>query len=179
LAIKKRAAKTSQQLSDVWTIQSIIWAVELTGLTYGTLPWTWRFETPDFKPLGLHSQAVWLPQVFNLLTSKFWAPATVWLVTSLVLPSIFAYFFNLTYTNPKPKTKRVKPLREYDPLTFSIIKGLASWLVYSQGFRFWGAVDDSTIAVVNESVFGGYNGILIGAAIGVLTSIHDHLSFKA
>jgi hypothetical protein len=176
--IKKKVSEARLYLSDVATIQLLVLFTEAFGLRREVLPFVpWTVATG--KQMGVSEATFYVPNAFILATREFWAPTTLWLTTSLFVPLLFSYFFNLTFTNPKMKSRRAAPLRQYDPLTFSIVKGLASWLVYSQGFNFWGLFANSTTAVVSGNLYGGYEAMMIGSAIGVLTSLYDHLSFKS
>jgi hypothetical protein len=160
------------------TINAIVAAVEFSGLRRAVFPLIAE-ETVELRGYGPY--AYWRPNVSVLFSGVFWAPTTLWLLTSVVLPLVFAYFFNLTFTSPRPPSKRPKPLREFDPLTFSIVKALAAWLVYSPSatFRFGGLYSKATVSVVQDFVYGGYFGLYVGSAIGVLTSLYDHLSYKS
>ncbi|KAJ2974800.1 hypothetical protein NUW58_g8542 [Xylaria curta] len=60
-----------------------------------------------------------------------------------------------------------------DPLTFSIVKALISFVIYGQGVTFGGWVNEVSIARINSAVYGGYKGILSGAAISGIFSIYD------
>jgi hypothetical protein len=178
--IKKKVALYRQDLSSVQAINLIILIFEAVGLRAATLPWTHVGESPAFKPLGVNSYSVYAPNFFRLLTKDFWAPTTLWLFSSLLAPLFVAYFINLTYANPKPRSRKVTtPLREFDPLIFSITKGVLSWVIYGQGFSLWGTFDDATIDVVNAHIYGGYISMIISSAIGVVISVYDQLSFKS
>jgi hypothetical protein len=178
--IKGRAALIRQELSSIETIQLLVLIFEAVGLRRFTLPFA-AATIPAVNTLGTKPTQIFVPVLSTILTRTFWAPTTLWLLTSLVIPGVFAYLFNLTYTNPKPRTRRTQPLREFDPLTFSIVKALIAWVVYPAGsnFRFFGLYSDKAVSVVNDHIYGGYSTILIGAGVGILTSIYDNLSFKS
>lgn len=184
-AVKKSGIKKSfplvrQNFSSVETIQTLILIFEAIGLQGKTFPLKWTV-VPGNKTVGIPQRAIYFPD-FTLLVSKtFWAPTTLWLLTSVALPLLFGYFINLTYTQPRPKTRRTAPLREVDPLVASIVKGLVAYLVYSQDatFTFWGAFSPSTISTVSDGIWGQYATLLIGSGIGILTALYDILNFKS
>jgi hypothetical protein len=60
-----------------------------------------------------------------------------------------------------------------DPLTFSIVKALISFVVYGQGVNFGGLLSDLSIMRLENAIYGGYKGILTGTAITALVSIYD------
>jgi hypothetical protein len=117
-----------------------------------------------------------------LLTSSFWAPFTLWASTSLFIPLLVSYFFNLTL-KPKPlhatrAHTAPEPTYKFDPLVFNVVKALITYAVYAQGFRFGGFVENSTVERIGGAVTGGYEGILIGAGIGALASIYEAILKK-
>lgn len=168
------AESLRERLSSVVSIEVATLAVEAYGLQRLTLPWQYVLDTPAVRSAGLNSYAVHLPNLFKLLESTFWAPTTLWATTSLFIPLFFAYFFNLTL---KTKTTHgitsSKAAYRVDPLIFNITKALFTWLVYAQGVRFMGAFSDTTVLAVNAALPGGYQGAMIGAGIGIITSIYD------
>jgi len=184
-AVKKSGIKKSlpilrQELSSVSTIQLLTLIFEALGIREQTFPLRWLI-VPGNERVYVKNTAIWFPNFALLGTSSFWGPTTLWALTSIVIPLVFGYVFNLTYSNPRPKTRRTAPLREIDPLTFSIVKGLLAYLVYSPGatFNFWGAYSPLSVSAVGNGVWGGYYTLLIGSGIGILTSLYDHLSFKS
>ena len=94
---------------------------------------------------------------------------------------IFAYFFNLGLKAKHGQVrhaKNVHPANQYDPLAFNISKALVAWLVYRQELSFGGLVADESIQKIQDNVPGGYQGIMIGAGIGALTSIYEAILKK-
>jgi hypothetical protein len=178
--VKKSFPLLRQEFSRVETIQLLTLIFEALGLREQTFPLRWTV-IPGNKALYNKQTAILYPNFALLLSSDFWAPTTLWLLTSLFIPLVSGYIFNLTYTNPRPKTRRSQPLREVDPLTFSIVKGLLAYLVYSPAasFNFWGAFAPETVGAVHDGIWGHYVTLLIGSGIGILTALYDHLSFKS
>jgi hypothetical protein len=176
--LAKKLPLWRQELSSVEAIHLLLLIFEATGLSRSTMPWSLSFATPAVKAVGLPSYPVSVPDVTAIASSRFWAPTSLWAATSVLLPALFAYVFNLTYHNPKTG-RRIAPQKEIDPLVFSIVKGLLAYLVYSPGASLNLYFSAATVATVQDSVYGGYATLLIGAAIGVLTSIADTLSYKS
>ena len=175
-----------ENASSVATIQTLVLLIEAIGLQFNTLP------TKPVQPAITTWD--WLLSLFEtLLTSEWWAPATMWSLTSVVLPFVCAYFFNLTL---RSNTNRKSLDREYpaDPLTFNILKAILAYSAYhialpasvqvsglenqSIGLaevlgKTWGPFSPWTIDVVRDNVPGGYHGLQIGATVGVLVSLYD------
>ena len=125
------------------------------------------------RGLGLPRVSVYYPDLFLLLTPSFWLPTLLWTLTSLVIPATLAYFFNLTVRTVRRGGARVSVARyAIDPLTFNIVKALATWMVYSQGV---GAnyIDPAVISRVNYAMLGGYQGVLIGCYVVILAAVYD------
>ena len=100
-------------------------------MEWNTLRWSGPlFDSPDLPALGLPSRRVHLPDLGLLLSNDFWAPATLWSLTSWFLPLLFSYFFNLTL---RSNTHHKKTTKQYtaDPLTFNIARALLAYNVYS------------------------------------------------
>ena len=98
-----------------------------------------------------------------MLTLGFWGPVGLWMLTSIALPLMGAWFINLT-----------EGARPYDPLSFNVVKGLVAWVVYVRG----GIGGGESTAVVDRAVPGGSQGLLVGAGIGVLASIYEAVQRK-
>lgn len=169
-----------ENASSVATIQTLILLIEAVGLQLNTLQTFNLAPTPD--------TLVSVPDGWRLLTSDWWAPATLWSLTSWVLPLVASYFFNLTL---RANTNRKSTEREYpaDPLTFNIIKAVLAYSAYylplvetsvggqttfsrAAGTR-WGPFSTETVDVVRGNVPGGHAGLQIGAVVGILISLYD------
>lgn len=177
-----------ENASSVTAIQLLVLVIEATGLQWNTLQTAHVFNSPTAASLNLNSRPVYFPDLSILLTSGFWAPATLWSLTSVVLPLVFSYFFNLTLrsnTNHKTLSKQYT----VDPLTFNIVRAILAYSAYhipaiSAGVLgeagiahaldlSWGPFAESTVSTVRNNVPGGYYGIQIGAVVGVLYSLYD------
>jgi hypothetical protein len=177
-----------ENASSVATIQTIILLLEASGLQWNTLQTIPTVSLPDSLAARTNSQYVFAPDFLALLTSGWWAPATLWSLTNWVLPLIFSYFFNLTL---RSNTNRKSTERQYpaDPLTFNILKAILAYSAYriptadpamlgqpgsiqlhNLG---WGPFAASTVDVVRNNVPGGYHGLQIGAVVGILVSLYD------
>ncbi|KAF3000489.1 hypothetical protein E8E14_003897 [Neopestalotiopsis sp. 37M] len=168
---------TRESLSTVNSILGIVSLFELYFLRPEVLPDRYAFTIPAIHFLGTNDFPVHVADLFLLLTSSFWSPTLTWLFTSTILPTLAGYFFNLSAANQPTRrtTQNTQPSPDYvvDPLTFSIVKALISFVVYGQGVTFGGWLSEESIARINGSVYGGYKGVLTGTAITALISIYD------
>ncbi|KAI1270485.1 hypothetical protein F5Y18DRAFT_14101 [Xylariaceae sp. FL1019] len=169
---------TRETLSTVNSVMLAVALFEAYFLRPEILADRYAFTIPAISFLGTSDYAVFIPDMFLLLTSSFWSPALLWAFTSTILPSIAGYFVNLTTgsANQGRVTRRSAPAAPdtvVDPLTFSIVKAIISFVVFGQGVTFGGWVDESSIARINSAVYGGYKGVLVGAAITGIFSIYD------
>ncbi|KAF2456260.1 hypothetical protein BDY21DRAFT_386670 [Lineolata rhizophorae] len=175
-----------EALSSVVGIEACALLAEAWGLQRETLPWRYAFDLPAVPLLGTRALPVRVPDFFLLVTSFFWAPSSLWAATSLLVPLLAAYFFNLslkarpaaaaaaggkaaTATSASASAAAESKL---DPLAFNVAKALVTYLVYAKGVRFGGLVSDETVGRVDGAVPGGYAGVLIGAGIGALGSLY-------
>ena len=176
-----------ENASSVASIQTLILLIEAVGLQWNTLQQT-AVIVNDSVAHRTGVTSFFVPDFTTLLTAQWWAPATLWSLTSWVLPFVLSYFFNLTL---RSNTNRRSADRQYpaDPLTFNVVKAI---LVYS-AFRIhainpgvlgepgiareidysWGPFSADTVTVVRNNVPGGFNGLQIGAWVGVLVSLYD------
>jgi hypothetical protein len=179
--VKKSGAKNPVEairnyVSHVEAVYTVITILEAFGILRATFPGSF-VESSKLKDYGTFSYPT--VNLGVLFSSIFWAPTTLWLVTSVVIPLGASYFFNLTFTSPRPASRRPQPLRKFDPLTFAIAKGLTTWFIYSPGASFHlGLYSEGTVRLVQNYLYGGYFGQYVGSAIGALLSIYDHISYK-
>ncbi|KAM0808977.1 hypothetical protein AB5N19_09320 [Seiridium cardinale] len=167
---------TRENLSTVSSILFIVSVFELWFLRPEVLPDRYAFTIPAIHFLGTNDHPVQVPDLFLLLTSSFWSPTLLWLLTSTLLPTAAGYFFNLSIAHQSGRrTRSSSQNADYvvDPLTFSIVKALISFVVYGQGVTFGGWIGEESIARVTSALYGGYKGILTGTAITGLLSIYD------
>ena len=163
-------------LSHTFTVEMISLLVELYGLQKVVLPMRPITMIPASRITGTPAMPLPAPDFFKLLTAEFWTTSSLWFMTSLFLPYTFAYFFNLTLKakhSPSKIHKKAAPEAQYDPLTYNISKALITWMVYSQGIRFGGLISDLSVYSLDQAIPGSHLTVLIGAGIGVLTSIYE------
>ena len=161
--------------SSVVGVQMTALIMELWGLQRAILPRAPAFAIPAFNLGALTTPRihVWLPDFFRLVTPDFWSTGLLWASTSIFIPLLFAYFYNLSSrTVKRDGTTAIVSRYAVDPLTFNIVKALVTWIVYAQGFTF-GLVDETVVLHVDNAMFGGANGMMIGSFIGMLVSLYE------
>lgn len=174
--ITEASQATREALSTVTSVLFCVAGFELWNIRREILSNVYAFTIPAINALGTPDYPVYVPDMFLLLTASFWSPALTWVLTSVVLPSLAGWFFNLSATsNPNNRVRTRPNAADYvvDPLTFSIAKALVSYVVYAQGATFSGLLSESSIERLNGAVYGGYKGILVGTAITGLVSVYD------
>lgn len=176
--IKEGTQATREALSTVTSIMFFVAAFELYYLRPELLNDRYAFTIPAVGLLGTSDYPVYLPDMFQLLTASFWNPALLWAFTSTIVPSFFGYFFNLSAAHAqsargRPATRSTQPEAVVDPLTFSVVKALITYVVYQQGVTFGGLVDPLSVARINSAVYGGWKGVITGTSISGLASIYD------
>ncbi len=123
--------------------------------------------------LSIPGARLWLPQFFTLLEPSFWICTILWSSTSIFIPLLFAYFYNLSVKDVKRHGTRVAVARyRADPLAFNIVKAVLAYVVYNTETVF-NFVHPVYIQTVNDSMFGGYQGMLVGGYIGILAAIYE------
>lgn len=163
-------------LSTTAFIQSLAISVELYGMQADILPWKSLAVIPLPKCLGTSDLPIQVPDLFVLLSPEFWRVFSLWVATSVALPVVCSYLFNLTLKAKHGGVRHAKNLQlaaQYDPLSYNIAKALVAWLVYAQGVRLGGWVNAESVAKLEAALPGGHQGVLIGAGIGVLTTIYE------
>ncbi|KAF6220431.1 hypothetical protein HO133_002863 [Letharia lupina] len=143
-------------LSTVTGIEILTLFVEAFGLRYEVLPFRYLTTLPAFPALGTSELPLKVPDFFALLTTAFWGPFGLWLLTSVLLPLLGGWFINL------------KGEGGYDAVSFNAVKAITAWVVYVRG----GGPSAST-RVVERGVPGGSTGMLVGAGAGALAGIYE------
>lgn len=180
---------TRAWLSTVESVLSAIALFELYRLRRELLPDRYAFTVPAVPFLGTPDYPVHLPDMFALLTAAFWGPALTWALTSLVLPGLFGYFFNLSaahsnsnhHRSPSSSSGRGggsssrgrHPEYAVDPLTFSVVKAAATYMVYAQGVTFGGIISPDSVSRINSALYSGWRGVLAGTAVSGLAAVYD------
>ncbi|KAL0942420.1 uncharacterized protein CTRU02_200306 [Colletotrichum truncatum] len=163
-------------LSTVTSILFTVAAFEAWNLRAEVLPLRYAFTIPAIPALGTNFYPVYVPDAFLFVTSSFWSPVTLWTLTSVLIPSLFGYFYNLSAaSHPQGRGRSRGATVEYnvDPLVFSIVKALISFVVYGQKATFGGWINPNSIDRINSALYGEWKGILTGAAITGLVSLYD------
>ncbi|KAG4033514.1 hypothetical protein MFRU_004g00220 [Monilinia fructicola] len=168
LGVVEAVETARETVSTVVALEFILLLSEALQLQPELLENKYAFTIPALDFLSTSEYAVKIPDLFLLLTTSFWGPFTLWLATSLFLPLLGAYFFNLT-NKPNTRSKSYS----FDPLTFNIVKGLLTFVVYAKDATFGGLVDLEHVARINSAFYGGYQSILVGTGIGILFTIYD------
>ncbi|KAK1143915.1 hypothetical protein N8T08_006030 [Aspergillus melleus] len=182
LGIRERSHALRSILSSVKAVEILFVALEGAGLFRTLLPLVYVTSVPAVEAIHSSEFAIKVPDLFKLVEGTFWAPLSLWLLTSLFLPLTVAYFFNLsrqTSGGPALNTRRSRAAQTtFDPLSFNIAKALVAYLVYANGFTFWNVFSDTSIQTVNTSVPGQWAGILTGSAIGTIGTLYEAILKK-
>ncbi|KAK4168090.1 hypothetical protein QBC43DRAFT_128041 [Cladorrhinum sp. PSN259] len=184
--LPEAAQSTREFLSSVHSVLSTIALFELYKLRQELLPDRYAFTFPAVSWLGTDEYPVKLPDMFALVTSSFWVPAITWALTSFIIPGITAYFYNLSSAastggsggrgRPTATGKPAGPGGyEVDPLVFSVVKAILTYVVYAQGVTFGGLIPggDETVGRINGALYSGWKGVLAGTAVSGLVSVYD------
>jgi hypothetical protein len=160
-----------ESCSSIATVHLTFILMEAWGLSNAVMPWTYLFDFPSIRIVGTPSIPVKIPDLFVMLSSSFWSPVLLWSATSIFIPLLFAYFFNLTVHTVKRNNARVRVVRyNYDPFTFNVAKFMIVSTVYGAGILH-GYVSDRTVAIVDSSQFSGFASMLIGTYVCGLCSL--------
>ena len=148
----------------------------LPAAKFGSYPVYWKSDRQPF----------YAPNVFLLLEPiAFWAPFSLWMMTSFVLPITLAYFINLplkahpshSYSTRRATTQANANL-QLDPFVFNVAKGLICYIVYAMHFRLFGSYSNFTVSTVNEAVYGGYAGMLTSSGVGAAVALYEAILKK-
>jgi len=172
-------------LSSPLAINVIVLIVEAYGLRKEIFK-SGSVRIPPISSIKSDETTVYVPNLFLLLDKSFWAPFSLWSLTSVIIPLALAYFINLplkTMHGHGHATRRAAaiqntPSLQFDPLVFNVAKALIAYLVFAEHFNFLGLFQHFTIAQVNESVPGGYAGMVTGAGIAGLMSLYEAILKK-
>jgi hypothetical protein len=162
-----------EALSSVPAVHLTFLSLEAFALLKAIIPWKFAFDIPAIQALHTTSQAVFLPDLFILLTGFWWSTTLLWASTSILIPALFAYFFNLTLRTSSARGRPSKQGYTVDPLAFSVVKALATYLVYNEGVGLGSFINPSTADRVDDAIFGGSNAVLIGCGISALASLYE------
>ena len=178
-------------LSSPYAITVISMLTEAYGLRQNIFPWKTLYNAPAVAYVKNSKTTIYGPDVFLLFNSSFLAPFTLWLLTSLLLPLTLSYCINIplkahpshNYRTRKAATKAA-PHMQFDPLIFNVAKALIAYIVYAKHVRdpnnypLFGLYSHFTVSNVNDSVLGGYTGLITSSAIGALVSLYEAILKK-
>ncbi|KAG4413239.1 hypothetical protein IFR04_013628 [Cadophora malorum] len=167
------AQTTRESLSTVQAVQAVVTLFEFYNLRKEVLADRYAFTIPTINYLTSAPYDVKIPDLFLLLTASFWNPVSLWAITTLVIPLIASYFFNLTAKPSRTRSHAPHFAYKFDPLTFSIAKALMTFVVFGQDVNFGGLVDLESVARINSAVYGGWKGVLVGTGITGLITLYD------
>ncbi|KUI72819.1 hypothetical protein VM1G_08414 [Cytospora mali] len=173
--VKDVAYTARDSLSTVTSIIFCISAFEMYNLKKELLPNRYAFTIPAIHALKTSDYAVEVTDMFLLLTSSFWNPALLWAFTSVIVPAFFGFYFNLGAAHARSGPGKKSQGSDYavDPLMFSIAKAVITYVVYQQGVTFGGWIDPVSVARINSATYGGWKGVITGAAISGIASFYD------
>ena len=169
------------RVSSTRSIESIAVGLEAVSLLNQLLPKKTLFMVPAIDAIGMPEWAFKGSDLFLILTYDFWATLSFWSMTSMLLPLLSAYIFNITLKAKHGEAKHSRqshPAVQYDPLTFNLSKALITWLVYVQNVEYHGLASEQTKQTILNSVPGGYQGVLAATGIGVITSLYEAILRK-
>lgn len=166
-------------LSTPMVLNAVIFAIELFAVSKQLVELRHAFGIP--VPFVGKVVPVPLPDVFVFVTPDFWAPFSLFLLTTVVLPSLAGYFFNYplkSATSHAHNTRRATAQQDaappVDPLVFNIAKALIAYVVYAaptlEGF--W-PYSRSSIAQVHSALFFGYQGLITSSVVGGTVALYE------
>lgn len=179
--VEERSHALRAKLSSVKAVETIV--VVLEGLSILRELWPLQYITtlPAVDSIHTPELAVKLPEFFTLFDGVFWAPFSLWLLTSVFLPLIVAYFFNLSLQQSGATGSRrggKAGTSKFDPLAFNIAKALLAYLVYGNHFTFWDVYSELSIEKIYVSVPGQLNGLFTGAGVGLVGALYEAILRK-
>lgn len=175
----ERSDSLRSMLSSVKAIEIIVLVVEGVCIMSELVPTRYLTTLPPMEALNTPEYAIKVPDLFILVDSAFWAPYSLWLLTNLLLPLGFAYFFNLSLRAAQSSRGRVSSrVASFDPLSYNIAKALLAHAVYKGRFTFWNAWSGYSAARVNAALPGQWPGVLTGTAVGVIGALYEAILRK-
>jgi hypothetical protein len=169
----------------VKSIETVIISIEAIGLLRELVPLRFLTTVPAVDALRSPEIGIKVPDLFVLVTGTFWAPFTLWTLTSLVLPLTFAYFINLSLRaqsshayGTRRSSSAAAAAATFDPLVYNIAKALVAYFVYGTHFTFWDIFSHFSVEKVNVSIPGQWPGLLAGSFIGVVISLYEAILKK-
>lgn len=180
LGVEERRNEVRSILSSVKAVQVLFLLLEGACLIYETMPMRFVTTIPLFID-PLVEIPVKVPDVFILVDGAFWAPFSLWLFTSIILPLTAAYFFNISLNIAQGSggARRSRAAQaNFDPLSYNIAKAGLAYLVYAKQFDFWDLYSRLSIAKVNAALPGQWAGLVTGSAIGLIGTLYEAILRK-
>ncbi|RMZ84240.1 hypothetical protein DV738_g821, partial [Chaetothyriales sp. CBS 135597] len=140
----------------------------------------------DLQLLSYGPQRIWVPDLFVLLEyNKFWEPALVWLLSSVLLPLFASYLINIPWKvnsghshATRRATSHAAQSPKYDLFVFFLAKALFGYLVYAEQFQYFGIFTRLSTVIVNESFYDNYRNVLTTSAIGAAITLYEAVLHK-
>ncbi|KAL4927257.1 uncharacterized protein BDV17DRAFT_292693 [Aspergillus undulatus] len=186
--VQERSDSLRETLSSVKAVQVIVTLLEAFSLIKEVLPLRYLATFPAIDAINTPAIPVKIPDLFVLVDSSFWAPVSLWILTSIILPLTVAYFFNINLRVAQTNITGIQTRRSssinrtnqttFDPLSFNISKAIVAYIVYAHGFTFWSVWGRDSLVTVNASIPFQYAGILTGAAICAVGALYEAILRK-
>ncbi|KKK18188.1 hypothetical protein P175DRAFT_0466041 [Aspergillus ochraceoroseus IBT 24754] len=182
--VQEQSNSLRATLSSVKSVQILVVAFEGFRVIREVVPLRYLATIPAVELIHTPEISVKIPDLFVLVDSSFWAPVSLWLLTNVLLPLVFAYFFNISLHaqssgGPASSTRRSRAAHaSFDSLSFNISKAVIAYLVYANGFTFWRLYDGYSIHRVNMAIPFEAAGMLTGAAIGGIGTLYEAILRK-
>ena len=164
---------TRAQASSVQSVTALFTIFEAAAINWALIPWRAAFDLPlpVLGPLLFDESFVTIkfPDLFVLLTAKFWKPFTLWAVLGMIAPLFFGWLFNFsTHASASRKYRYA-----IDPVVFNATKGMGAWLVWAKRWTANGWVEPAASGAVDGSLKGGWMGLVVASAVGVGTGVWE------
>ncbi|KAF2771890.1 hypothetical protein EJ03DRAFT_10843 [Teratosphaeria nubilosa] len=158
-----------ESCSSLAGVQMFFITLESWALQRELVSWV---HLTDIRYWSGRTWPIYYPDLFDLLKGEFWSLTLLWLAIAFVIPSLFAYFFNLTIRNVKRHGVKVSVARyTVDPLVFNVVKGILTYVVL--GTTFGSDVVGAHATRVRDALVGGYAGPVTGSAVVVLAALYE------
>jgi hypothetical protein len=166
-------------LSSPLAVNGLAATFEFASLFLSIVEWRKAFGLPI--PYFGKVIPVTSPDLFALITPDYWAPITLWLLTTVIAPTLVGYFFNYplrTSTSHSYATRRATAAQDAAPqvdlVVFNIAKALISYLVFAaSGPLGVGPYSKTTIQTVNTALPFGYSSLVTTSLIAATISLYE------
>jgi hypothetical protein len=120
------------------------------------------------------------PDAFALITPDFWAPFSLFFLSTIFFPAAISYFINFPQKSASThhySTRRATAQHDatplLDPLVFNIARGLIAYLVFTVGTAGVWPYAAASVGTVNTALYFGSSGIITSAVIGATVSLYE------